>query len=172
MLRLRPYTKTDAPAVCGWLSDERTFQLWSAGKLEHFPLKPEELNAYYDRNAGENLWAMTAFDENGPAGHVMMRFLDREKKEIRLGLIVVDGSRRGKGCGRALVSMAARYAFEYAKAQRVTILVFEENPAAIRCYEACGFHRTAGKEPEIFPCMGEQWSLAEMELTETEMEKR
>lgn len=164
MLRLRPYTKTDAEAVAGWFSDERAFHLWSAGKIERFPMRPQDLNDWYDRNAGEDLWAMTAFDEEGIAGHVMMRFLDKEKKEIRLGLIVVDGNRRGKGYGRQMVAKASRYAFAYAGAERVTILVFLENPAAIRCYEACGFHMTAGKEPERFSCMGEAWKLAEMEL--------
>ena len=27
---------------------------------------------------------------------------------------------------------------------------------------------TAGREPEKFPCMGEEWRLAEMELVKTE----
>lgn len=67
-----------------------------------------------------------------------------------------------------MVSMAARYAFDYAGAKRVTILVFLENPAAIRCYEACGFRMAVGREPEKFPCMGEEWRLAEMELVKTE----
>ena len=75
---------------------------------------------------------------------------------------------RGRGYGRELVSMAARYAFDFAGARRVTILVFLENPSAIRCYEACGFRMTAGREPEKFPCMGEEWRLAEMELVKTE----
>ena len=64
--------------------------------------------------------------------------------------------------------MAARYALDYAGAKRVTILVFLENPAAIRCYEACGFRMAAGRTPEKFPCMGEEWRLAEMELVKTE----
>ena len=81
---------------------------------------------------------------------------------------MVAGDRRGRGYGRELVSMAARYAFDFAGARRVTILVFLENPSAIRCYEACGFRMTAGREPEKFPCMGEEWRLAEMELVKTE----
>lgn len=172
MLRLRPFIRQDADAVCGWFRDEKAFQLWSAGKLSGFPLQAEELNAYYDRNADGSLWAFTAFDEEGTAGHVMMRYLDENRQEIRLGLIVVDKNRRGRGYGREMVSMAARYAFDYAGARRVTILVFLENPAAIRCYEACGFRMTAGREPEKFPCMGEEWKLAEMELVKTEAQER
>ena len=168
MLRLRPFMRGDADAVCGWFLDEKVFHLWSAGKLPGFPLQAEELNAYYDRNADGSLWAFTAFDGDGAAGHVMMRYLDEERREIRLGLIVVAGDRRGRGYGRELVSMAARYAFDFAGARRVTILVFLENPSAIRCYEACGFRMTAGREPEKFPCMGEEWRLAEMELVKTE----
>ena len=168
MLRLKPYARRDAQAICSWFTDERAFHLWSAGKLERFPMRPEDLNRYYDENEGSSLWAMTAFDEEGIAGHVMMRFLDEKRTELRLGLIVVDGSRRGRGYGREMVSMAARYALDYAGAKRVTILVFLENPAAIRCYEACGFRMAAGRTPEKFPCMGEEWRLAEMELVKTE----
>lgn len=167
MLRLRPYTRQDAETVCRWFPDKKAFELWSAGKIQGFPLTPEMLNAYYDRNAGADLWAMTAFDEEGTAGHVMMRFLDEEKQELRLGLIVVDGGRRGRGYGREMVSQASRFAFDYAGAGRVTILVFLENYAAVRCYEACGFRRTPGKEPELYQCMGEEWHLAEMELRNT-----
>ena len=97
MLRLRPFMRGDADAVCGWFPDEKVFHLWSAGKLPGFPLQAEELNAYYDRNADGSLWAFTAFDGDGAAGHVMMRYLDEERREIRLGLIVVAGDRRGRG---------------------------------------------------------------------------
>ncbi|HIT67600.1 MAG TPA: GNAT family N-acetyltransferase [Candidatus Merdisoma merdipullorum] len=172
MLRLRPYMRQDAGAVLSWLTDERAFHLWSAGKLQRFPAAPEELNAFYDKNADGTLWGFTAFDGERPAGHVMMRYLDEDRKEIRLGLIVVNGQRRGKGYGREMVSMAARYAFDFAGAQRVSIAVFTENPAAIRCYEACGFRRTKGKEPENFSCMGEQWELVELELKKEKREEK
>ena len=81
MIRLRPYNKTDAEKIVTWSQDERALRLWSADALCEFgyPLRPEHLNEYYDRQAGNpNLWQMTATDEgNQPVGHFTMRYLGR-----------------------------------------------------------------------------------------------
>lgn len=170
MLRLRPYDPSDADKIVSWLPDRKSFELWSAGRFAQYPPSAEELNAFYEKQRGENLWAMTAFDEEGTAGHVMMRYLDPEKKDLRLGLIVVDSRHRGKGYGRRMVSMAADYAFTFAGAERVSIAVFTENQAAVRCYEACGFVRTEGSGNPEKKCLfkEEEWELTEMELRKTD----
>lgn len=96
MLRLRPYHPLDADKIVTWLSDRKLFELWSAGRFVQYPPSAEELNAFYEKNGGETLWGMTAFDEEGTAGHVMMRYLDPEKRDPS----GIDCSRRqtqGKG---------------------------------------------------------------------------
>ena len=40
---------------------------------------------------------MTAFDENGVVGHLIMRFIDEEKSILRFGFIIVDNKKRGMG---------------------------------------------------------------------------
>ena len=42
--------------------------------------------------------------------------------------------------------------------------VFENNEAAIKCYEACGFKRVQLETVESYRCMGEVWNCIEMEL--------
>ena len=40
--------------------------------------------------------------------------------------------------------------------------VFENNPSAIHCYEAAGFHRVSRPEAESYQCLGETWNCIEM----------
>lgn len=59
--------------------------------------------------------------------------------------------------------MAIDYAFQKLGATKVSLGVFENNPAAIRCYESVGFHRVVRQETESYECLGETWNCIEME---------
>ena len=165
MIRLRPYNKTDAEKIVTWSQDERALRLWSADALCEFgyPLRPEHLNEYYDRQAGNpNLWQMTATDEgNRPVGHFTMRYLGPETNTVHLGFIILDPSQRGQGQGRAMVLQALRYSYDILLADQVTLYVFLDNPAAYRCYESAGFHRdTTGDKS--FPIQGHTHPCAKL----------
>lgn len=166
MLRLRPYKACDAQVITSWLKSEYAFRQWSADRYPAYPITPEDMNDYYDRekNSGR-IWGMTAFDESGVAGHLTMRFPnDDSLEEIRLGFVIVDDARRGRGYGREMLSLAIRYAFICAGAERISLGVFENNTAAIRCYKSCGFRPVPRRPAESYRCMGEVWPCIEMVL--------
>lgn len=165
MIRLRPYNRTDAEKIVTWSKDERALRLWSADALCEFgyPLRPEHLNEFYDRQAGNpNLWQMTAIDEgNRPVGHFTMRCMFPESNSVHLGFIILDDTLRGQGLGRDLVRLALRYSFDLLLADQVTLYVFLDNPSAYRCYESCGFVRDpAGDKP--FLLNNTPWPCAKM----------
>lgn len=166
MLRLRPYKACDAEVITKWLKDEYAFRQWSADRYEKYPITPGDMNAYYDRDKDSGrIWGMTAFDGSEVVGHFTMRFPHEDNlSEIRLGFVIVDSQRRGKGYGRKMVSLAVRYAFDFVGVDKISLGVFENNRAAIRCYEACGFKRVQRETPESYRCMGEVWNCIEMEL--------
>ncbi len=163
MLRLRPYKACDAETIVTWIKDEMTFYKWSAGRLGQYPITADDMNTYYQSFAyTDHYFKMTAFDEMGIAGHLMMRFLDEEKKELRFGFIIVDGEKRGKGYGKEMLKLAIGYAFETLKTERITIGVFENNESARRCYESVGFRATG--RVEMYSILGEKWTCRELEL--------
>ena len=88
MLELRPFEARDAESVVTWFADEMAFHKWCANRFDHFPITPTELAEHYAQNgAPDLLYPMTAFDEDGVAGQLFMRFLDEEKAdEIALHL--------------------------------------------------------------------------------------
>ncbi|MCI8549445.1 MAG: GNAT family N-acetyltransferase [Lachnospiraceae bacterium] len=162
MIWLRPWKKEDFKELMEWFSDEETFYKWSAGKFE-WPLTESQLLDYYGQfEKDKSGWILAALDDEGRlAGHLLMRKADYGKRSIHFGFIVVSPRLRGKGAGRAMVSQALKYAGEILGMERVTLGVFENNPAARRCYEAAGF-QAEGITPDVFRYQGKSWAVVDM----------
>ena len=128
MLRLRPYKKCDAKVIASWIKDEVSFRKWSADRYEKYPVRDVDINNHYEAAAfSDSFFPMTAFDETGVVGHLIMRFTDQEKRVLRFGFIIVDDSKRGMGYGKEMLKLSLQYAFEILKADKVTLGVFENN---------------------------------------------
>lgn len=141
-----------------------------ADRYESYPISAEDMNEYYDRDReNPNIWRMTALDEHGIVGHFTMRFLDETQKEVRFGFVIIDPEQRGKGYGQEMLSLGIRYAFDFVKVTKISLVVFENNKDAICCYEACGFQKIEGESEEAFPCLGEYWDSFHMELLSREL---
>lgn len=169
MLRLRPYKPCDAAYIEKWIINEKQFYQWSADRMGEYPLTTEKLNDYYKlaEDSG-TLWQMTAFDEaKVPVGYFIMRFTDDELKSVRLGFIIVDSSIRGKGYGKEMLKLAINYAFEILKTTEVTLGVFANNPAALRCYEAAGFRELESNSRCSCSVKGELWECIEMHVVKS-----
>lgn len=167
LLRLRPYKACDANTITKWLKSEYAFRQWSADRYEKYPITAEDMNLYYDRDKdNERIWGMTAFDDTGIIGHLTMRFPNENNlEEIRFGFVLVDDTKRGKGYGKEMISLAVQYAFDFIKVKKISLGVFENNTAAIECYKSCGFRTVELKDVESYHCMGEVWKCIEMERT-------
>ncbi len=138
---------------------------WCADRYEHYPVTTEDMNAYYSRFIdGQNSIALTLVDGEDIIGYITLRIPADDPAEQRLGFVIVDDSKRGKGFGKALVGMAVDYAFRKLGATKVSLGVFENNPAAIRCYESVGFNRVVRQDAESYKCLGETWNCLEMEM--------
>lgn len=166
MLRLRPYKACDAQTITKWLKDGYAFRQWSADRYEKYPITPDDMNLYYDRDRNNGrIWGMTAFDDTGIIGHLTMRFPDAASfDEIRLGFVIVDDKKRGNGYGKEMLSLAIQYAFDFIKVSKISLGVFENNIAALNCYRSCGFRAVELETVESYHCMGETWNCIEMEL--------
>ena len=91
MLRLRPYKPSDAETILKWIRDEDAFRKWSTDRYPHYPITADDMNyKYMDCNGDcaepDNFYPVTAFDDSGIVGHLIMRFTDAEKSILRFGL--------------------------------------------------------------------------------------
>lgn len=163
-LTLRSYLPSDAAVITSWLKSEYIMRQWCADRYEHYPVTPEDMNRYSERYIdGQRSRALTMVDSIDIVGYITLRIPADDPEEQRLGFVIVDDSRRGCGLGKALVSMAIKYAYEELGATKVSLGVFENNPSAIHCYEAAGFHRIPLLETESYKCLDETWNCIEME---------
>ena len=162
-LTLRTYQLSDATVIASWLKSEYLMRQWCADRYERYPVTPEDMNAYHERYIdGQRSRALTMTDGDDIVGYITLRILADDSTEQRLGFVIVDDSKRGCGLGKALVSMAVKYAFETLGATKVSLGVFENNPSAIHCYESAGFRRVSLPETESYECLGETWNCIEM----------
>lgn len=163
MLKIRPYKPCDARNIVSWVKDETTFIRWSAGKFGDFPAAAEDINRFYSQfDDTDNFYPFTAFDENGAAGHFIMRFTNREKTVLRFGFIIVDDAKRGMGYGRQMLTLAMEYAFRFLGVEKVTLGVFEDNTAAYMCYKSLGFKESVPQTTEYYYICGKKRKCIEL----------
>lgn len=162
MLKLRPYKDCDAEYIAKWILNEKSFYQWSADIIGKYPMTAEDLNQHYGKmKDNPDFWQMSACDDkNIPVGHMIMRFLDEDKKKLRFGFIIVDNKIRGKGYGKQMLQLAIWYAFEMLQVEEITLGVFANNPSAIHCYKAAGFQEWA--EPTSYSILEENWECIEL----------
>lgn len=172
MIQLRAFQPEDAEKIISWVDSPLVFYQWCAGFLGTYPITPENLRQYYEKERIDTDYhVLTAFHEQGIFAHLTMRFLKEELGTARIGFLILDTNLRGQGYGKKLMREILNLAFSYDHIKQVTLGVFENNPRAKACYTACGFQEVDGKEPKIYPCMGEEWQFCDMKLSRADWEK-
>ncbi|NPD81816.1 GNAT family N-acetyltransferase [Prevotella sp. PINT] len=170
-VRLREFHPADANIIAGWLKSEHLMRQWCADRYPRYPVTAEDMKMYYRKFIdGHSSMAFTMVSDEEVVGYVTLRRPSADEAEWRLGFVIVDDSRRGLGLGKMLVGMAVDYACKELGATKISLGVFENNPSAIRCYEAAGFKQVQRESIESYYCLGETWNCIEMELTESHIE--
>ena len=163
-MNLRKYKKEDAKEILHWIKNEREFRLWSADRYEKYPILPSDINNNYLRSSEKsNFYPFTLEDEGKIIGHLILRNPGNNKDVIRMGVIIVDSSIRGKGYGKLLIKEAIKYAKEELGAKEINLGVFTNNEGALQCYKSLGF-KLIDIEKNAYQFYEEQWDCAEMIL--------
>lgn len=163
-MKLRAYKESDAEEILSWINNEREFRLWSADRYKDYPISAEDItNNYKESNKTSNFYPLTLEDEGRIIGHLILRNPNENIKIVRLGFIIVNRNIRGKGYGKKLIEEAIGYAKERLEAKIITLGVFTNNEAALRCYETVGFE-IVNVEKNAYQFHDEMWDCAEMEI--------
>lgn len=76
---------------------------WCADRYERYPVTPDDMNSYHQQYIdGHNSIALTMVDGEEIVGYITLRTPADDLSEQRLGFVIVDDSKRGKGLGKLL----------------------------------------------------------------------
>ena len=102
---LRRFEAADGAAILSWIKDEREFRMWSADRFGDYPSAPEKIAAHHEIcSQSGSFFPLTAVDEVGNVvGHLILRYTDDEKTEVRFGFVIVDSSKSAQDIVLALV---------------------------------------------------------------------
>lgn len=165
MLTLRKFCPADADTILGWINNEREFRMWSADRFGDYPITPNDMVAHYDKcSRSGTFFPLTAIDENNNVfGHLILRYTNENKNEVRFGFVIVDSSLRNMGVGRNMLELAKSYAANVLHAKKLSLGVFENNHSARKCYKAAGF-RELDESNETYIVLSEKWHCIEMSI--------
>jgi RimJ/RimL family protein N-acetyltransferase len=159
-LRLTPFCAEWAELVVSWVRDPQE-EYWLAPKTPP-PLTAAHVRRWHE--PGHNPFALLAAPGEPPSGYGELNALVRARRQYWIGHLIVDPAQRGRGLGSTFTRLLLDEAFEERGAQRVSLVVFPENTAAIACYRAAGLHED-GHEWHSFPAYGTRACLLRWALS-------
>lgn len=171
MIKLAYFDRSDFDQLIGWISNEELLTNW-AGNMFRFPLSHESLEWYIeDTNIlpTSEAYIYKAIDENNKiVGHISLGSISEKNNSARISRVLVgDNAERGKGICYQMVMAVLRIGFEELKLHRISLGAYDNNKAALRCYEKAGF-KIEGIHRDILLYNGRYWSMIEMAILNNE----
>lgn len=153
-ISVRELTQADAAVLLRWLTDDRVLE-WYEGRDAGFT--PEKIQEhFYADDAAVNRCIVEY--EGKPVGYVQYYPLDADGLEeyaytaqtadtgpahsvYAMDQFLGEPDCWGRGIGRQFIGLLLSYLTRECGAKTVLLDPHADNNRAIRCYEACGFHR-------------------------------
>jgi RimJ/RimL family protein N-acetyltransferase len=148
-----------APLIARWAREGQDL-FWLAPKTPP-PLTPAKVVAWATPEGRPMLFWRDGTAE--PLGYLELNPMPADYGHYWLGHCVIDPQSRGTGLGRCMISLSLELAFHAYRAYRVSLVVFPDNLAAIKCYEKAGMV-DAGEQYKYFATTGHQHRMIQMTI--------
>ncbi len=152
-LTLTPFSADHARVIAAWVASPA--ELFHLAPQTSPPLTPAKVLAW--REAGGCPLLLAGLDGQ-PLAYAELNPMPRDPDQNWLGHVVVAPAVRGRGLGTAFLRLLLNEAFLHRAMRRVSLVVFPDNRAAIRCYEKVGFV-DVGAQVRRFITTGRQHAL-------------
>jgi RimJ/RimL family protein N-acetyltransferase len=142
LVELRPHTPASLEPLLRWENDAEIQRL-SDGAIRTF--SREEVAAKLERwmRRSDDIvhLAIGLAGHAQPIGYLHLALIERAQRRCRLGIVIGEKDRWGRGYGHRAVAQAADYAFDVLDLDRITAEVLADNPRSVRLFESVGFVR-------------------------------
>lgn len=116
------------------------------------------------KKSGGEAFVLVKGGKGPPWGYGEINPMRGGGEHVWLGHVIVRPDQRGRGLGSVLIRALLVQAFEGPKAAHVSLIVFPDNLAALRCYRRAGF-KLSGEEHHQFGGGGATHRLLRLEIT-------
>ncbi len=157
---LRPFAAVHADRVLSWITSDRE-AYWLAPRARP-PLVASDVLHW--QTPGHQPYLLIASEAEPPVGYGELNLLSAATAQYWLGHLIVDPEWRRRGLGLQLTRLLLWHAFFREGAREVSLVVFQENEAALACYRAAGMH-FSGYELHVFPAYGTEEQLARLAIS-------
>jgi [ribosomal protein S5]-alanine N-acetyltransferase len=148
---LRAITLQDVTTeYLSWLNDEETTKGLASGV---FPSSIEDLKKFVEGVIGNKnvvMFAICDNETNVHIGNIKLDNFDWVSRTCELGVLIGNKNYWGKGIGSEVCGLTLTYAFTDLNIRKVSLAVYENNPAAIKLYEKLGFQHEGRLRNHIF----------------------
>jgi RimJ/RimL family protein N-acetyltransferase len=172
MVVLEHFEPADFKQLIEWISDEQLLTNWS-GSLFNYPLTKESLDWYLegtnDLQKSDALVYKAVDTKTGTTvGHISLGSISRKNRSARISRVLVGNTcERGRGTCQSMITAILKVGFEEVDLHRISLGVYSDNKAAIRCYEKAGFV-IEGLSRDVLKVDDTYWSMYEMSILEHE----
>lgn len=143
--RITRFDALYAPLLAAWVRTEQDLT-WLAPGTQG-PLTAAKIAAWGTERPCRYLYWRHGCDI--PSAYAELNPMPTIPDQLWVGHFLVDPVCRGKGIGQRFMARLLELAFLHHGCNGVLLVVFPDNPAAIRCYEQCGMMRI-GNESRYF----------------------
>lgn len=145
--RVRP---SDLDEIMKYVNDYDVYSSFT----DSVPLpKSEEYQLRWIENSVNKKIITFAIEEKNTGeflGTCQLRGIDTVNAKAILSIIIGKSGAQGKGYGRDSVNTLLDFAFNELNLHKVSLYVYEDNIAAIKLYEKCGFKSEGRLKNEIY----------------------
>lgn len=140
-VRLRAIEEDDLPRFTAWLNDAEVRR----NLLVYTPLSmPQERDWFASvlkQPVDEQPLCIDVKMGEGwePAGNISLMNLNQRDRSAEIGLFIGRKDFWNQGYGCEAMRLMVAHGFKNVNLNRISLTVFETNPAGIRCYEKAGF---------------------------------
>lgn len=138
---LRDYRQDDLPHIRKWVNDRKTTEYLSA--IFWFPQSEIDTSEFLNRamRSAPNAAYFVIADvkDESYIGQMDIFEINWKIRLGKLGTVIGNEAKRGKGYGTEALKLMLDYAFGVLGLERLELDVYADNKRAVRCYEKAGF---------------------------------
>ncbi len=158
-MAFRDFKPSDAKTIVKWFKDEREFRMWGGDNFDTYPPSPEDVIKYHEKVSKEYDVHPLVFKRWGRLlGYLVLATIYSKPQFGCFCVIIVNKRKRNKGYGKKMITEAIKYCNQRFKTESFTLVVYNSNKIAIKCYKDIGFKEARVDEDKItYRFHGEEW---------------